>query len=312
MFFAQTPDWTAMGRALVGDLLAQFGAQGLSDQQFSLVLAAPTSFGVSGFAHRGDWACYPCSLVKPFHMVHALMAIEQRRVTPHPDFDRALRDMILWSSNTATNYLIDCLTATTGDTILEGAEYLDWASKRDRLNHMFWQLGWPEWHGCRISQKLMGDLRYGREAQYAGEFGANLNVLTPLAAARLMWDLFNGDLPLSAQSHTRAQALMQRDPNSPDAVFPDYQLSEYLGGALPAGVKIWSKAGHNTWTNDPKTSWFKHDMIRISARGHRPLIMVLMTSGKGLAAENPAAFPAMGKLIWDRAAPLLTAPQHKE
>ena len=305
MFFAQTTDWTQMGQALVSELLRVFGPQGLTAQHFSLVMFAPASFGAQGFAHRGDWAAYPCSLDKPFHMVHALMALEAGRFVPPPDFDSALRDMILWSSNTATNYVIDTLTATTGDTRLEGAEYLDWASKRDRLSQVFWQLGWPEWEGCRISQKLMGDLRYGREAQYAGTYGQNLNRLTPLAVARLLWDLFEGNLPLSPAAQGRAQTLMLRDPNSPDAVFPDYQLSEYLGGNLPEGVKIWSKAGHNEWTNDPKTSWFKHDMIRIAARGLRPLTLVVMTQGRGLAATHPAAFPAMGRLIWDRAAPLL-------
>ena len=122
MFFAQTNDWTQMGQALVSELLRVFGPQGLTAQQFSLVMITPASFGAQGFAHRGDWLAYPCSLVKPFHMVHALMALEAGRFAPPPDFDTALRDMILWSSNTATNYVIDTLTATTGDTRLEGAE----------------------------------------------------------------------------------------------------------------------------------------------------------------------------------------------
>lgn len=305
MFFAQTTAWSSLGRALVTDLLENFGPFGLSSQQVSLVLVAPGPFGAEGFTHRGDLACYPCSLVKPFHMIHALMAQDAGRLAPDADFDRALRDMILWSSNTATNYIIDLLTGTTGDTILSGAEYLDWASKRDRLNHVFWQFGWPEWEGANISQKLMGDLRYGREAQYAGPQGENLNSLTALAAARLMWELFDGDLPLSPDQLHRAQSLMARDPLSPKAAFPDYQLSEYLGGNLPTAVQIWSKAGHNGWTNDPKTSWFKHDMIRISAQGSRPLTIVLMTSGQALAQTHPTAFPQIGRFIWDRLSPSL-------
>ncbi len=306
MFFAQTTEWSHLGHSLVDDLLDQFGPVGLISQQFSLVLVTPATFGAEGFAYRGDWRCYPCSLVKPFHMIHALIAHGAGRLAPDADFDRALQDMILWSSNTATNYIIDHLTGTTGDTLLAGAEYLDWASKRDRLNQVFWQLGWPEWEdGCRISQKLMGDLRYGREAQYAGPLGENLNQLTPLAVARLLWELFEGDLPLAPNLKHRAQSLMARDPLSPQAVFPDYQLCEYLGGDLPSMVKIWSKAGHNGWTNDPKTSWFKHDMIRISAPGLRPLSIVMMTSGKALAQTNPNAFPAMGRFIWDRVCPIL-------
>ena len=80
---------------------------------------------------------------------------------------------------------------------------------------------------------------------------------------------------------------------------PNYQLSEYLGGGLPRDVQIWSKAGHNEWTGDPKASWFKHDMIRIAGPGRRPLTVVLMTQGKGLASGHPQVFAALGRLIWE-------------
>ena len=122
-----------------------------------------------GFVHRGAEPIYPCSLVKAFHLVHALAALEEGRAEAHGELDRAMRDMILWSSNTATNYVIDILTGTTGDTLLDGAEYLDWMSKRERLNRFFWRMGWPDWEGCRIAQKLMDDTRYGREARFAAE-----------------------------------------------------------------------------------------------------------------------------------------------
>lgn len=263
------------------------------------MLIAPGTDGPQGFAHRGDIPVYPCSLVKTFHLTHALALLEDARIAPHGEMDRALRDMIRVSSNTATNYAIDLITGTTGDTLLHGAEYLDWVNKRERLNRFYWGLGWDEWHGCTIAQKLMDDTRYGREAQFAGADGAHLNRLTPLAVARLMWELFEGDLPLSSPSKARAQAILQRDKTSADAANPAYQLSEYLGGDLPEGVQIWSKAGHNLWTGDAKTSWFKHDMIRLQAAGRKPLTVVLTTQGQGMAETNPQAFPQIGRLIWE-------------
>jgi beta-lactamase class A len=299
MFFTQTPEWLALGAEITAALTTRFAGMGLQADRFGLVLLTPDAQGPQGFAHRGDWRCYPCSLVKSFHLIHGLAALETGRVEPHGEMDRALRDMIRWSSNTATNYVIDLITGTTGDTLLHGAEYLDWASKRDRLNRFFWALGWPEWQGCSISQKLMDDTRYGREAQFAGADGAHLNVLTPLAAARLLWDLFEGDLPLSPPLKARAQAILQRDPAGADAPNPNYQLAEFLGGDLPADTTIWSKAGHNLWTGDAKNSWYKHDMLRLVAPGRKPLIVVLMTAGQDLAQTHPQAFPAMGRLIWD-------------
>jgi hypothetical protein len=304
MFFAQTAEWTALGRALMGDLAARFAGQGFDFAKASLVLTAPSSFGAVGFAHRGGVLQYPAGLTAPFHMVHALAAQEAGRIAPHPDFDRALRDMVLWSSDSAANYVIDLLTGTTGDTALEGAEYLDWASKRARLDRFFWQLGWPEWEGCRILQKQGGDFRYGREARLAGEFGEGLNMLSPLCAARLLWELFEGDLPLAGPFLRPAQAFLARDGASPDAVFPNFGLAEFLGGALPSGAKLWSKPAHTGWTGDAKTSWVKHDMARISVRGHAPLHVVLMTQSRGMAA-NSGLFGALGRVIWDHAAPLL-------
>ena len=302
MFFQQTDDWQEVGAALLAALALRYESQGLTAQTLGLVLVVPGANGPEGFAHRGDVACYPCSLVKSFHLVHALAAQETGRVAAHGEMDRAMRDMIRWSSNTATNYVIDLITGTTGDTVLLGAEYLDWVAKRERLNRFYWALGWPEWEGCNIGQKLMDDRRYGREAQFAGEDGVNLNRLTPLAAARLLWALFEGGLPLSAPACARAQAILRRDAQGAEAANPQYQLSGYLGGALPTDVGIWSKAGHNEWTGDARASWFKHDMARWTAPGRKPLSVVVMTQGQGLAQTHPQAFPAMGRLIWDMTA----------
>ena len=297
MFVTVTPKWRALGEVVMAEIAHQF-PQAQADRM-ALVLAQVGPFGVEGFLHRADVPVYPCSLVKAFHLIHALAALEEGRIAAHGELDRAMRDMILWSSNTATNYVIDILTGTTGDTLLDGAEYLDWMSKREKLNRFFWRLGWPEWEGCRIAQKLMDDTRYGREARFAAEGGGNLNRLTALAAARLLWDLFDNELPLSSPARGRAQAILSRDPAGPDAGDPNYQLAEYLGGDLPAGVSVWSKAGHNLWTGDPATSWFKHDMIRIAAPNRAPLVAVVMTEGKDLAQEA-RLMPALGRLIWQR------------
>jgi hypothetical protein len=305
MFFAQTAQWTELGRAVMGDLAARFGAQGFDAGKVSLVLVAPTATGAQGFDHRATFLHYPAGLAAPFHMLHGLAALEEGRVQADPEFDRALRDMILWPSDSAANYVIDCLTGTTGDTALEGAEYLDWANKRAKLDRFFWQIGWPEWEGCRIAQKQGSDLRYGREARLAGQFGSGVNAISAQCAARLLWEMFEGHLPLTHQGVRRARALMQRESTSPDAVFPTFGLAEYLGGDLPQGVKIWSKPAQTGWTGDAKTSWIKHDMLRITATGLRPLYLVMMTQSRALAMGDAGLFPAMGRLIWEKAAPML-------
>jgi hypothetical protein len=308
MFFAQTPEWTGLGHAVIADLVAQFAQYGLTEAKLALVLVSPSSFGAEGFAHRGAVGHYPAGLTAPYHLIHALSAIEAGRMTPHSDLDRALRDMMLWPSDSAANYVIDWLTGTTGDTALDGAEYLDWASKRRRLGAFFWALGWPEWDGCRLAQKQSRDMLYGREARLAGDAGEGLNSLTPLCAARLLWEMFEGDLPLGRDMLRRAHLAMARDQASPDAVFLGYGLDGFLAGNLPEGVRIWSKSTQTGWTGDAKTSWVKHDMLRLVGQGMKPLHIVLMTQSRALAEAEGGLFPAMGRVIWDHAAPHLRLP----
>jgi len=305
MFFVQTPEWTAFGQDIMAQFAAQFAGAGLALDKCSLVVTAPASFGAVGFAHRGAAHYHPAGLAAPFHMVHALADMQAGRLAPHPDIERALRDMMLWPSNAAANHVIDWITGTTGDTPLEGAEYLDWAAKRGRLDRFFWQLGWPEWEGCRLTQKLSDDLRYGREARLAGPYGEGLNALSAECAARLMWEMFEGDLPLKGDALRRAQSLMLRDVASPEAVFPNFQLHGFLGGALPSGVKLFSKAAALGWTGEAKTAWLRHEMARISARGMGGLHIVFMTQGRAMYDAGPQLFPALGQMIWDRASMIL-------
>ncbi len=64
--------------------------------------------------------------------------------------------MIRWSSNTATNYVVDVVTHTTGDTLLEGTKYDAWAARRGWANDFLRRLGWAEIDaGVNVCQKAM-------------------------------------------------------------------------------------------------------------------------------------------------------------
>lgn len=301
MFFKTDPDWSARCDAVVREMIARHGHRGLDPDRLGFVALRENDRGAApdGYAWRGDWRCYPCSVVKAFHLVHALHAIEAGRVEDDAEFSRALRDMILWSSNTATNYIIDLLTKTTGDTVLAPAEFDAWRARREVLNGFFEALGWPEFAGCNISQKLMDDRRYGREAQYAGPSSENLNALTPLAAARLFFEIFAGDLPLSREGRARAQATLLRDRRSAEAERREFQVESYLGGGVPLEATLWSKAGRTVWIGDMRASFYKHDVIRIVLPGRAPLVLCLMTQGKAIAEDAPEVFPEIGRIICD-------------
>jgi hypothetical protein len=300
-FFNATPAMNDTGQAVISKLLDQFAQVGLAADTFGFVVLrgdGPAA-NLKGFAYRGDWRCYPCSVVKAFHLVHALSLIDEGRITPHAELDRAMRDMILWSSNAATNYVIDIITDTTGDTLLEGEALQAWRDRRDGLNRFFHALAWPEFGTSNITQKLMDDVRYGREAQYAGPQGENMNALTPLSSARLFAELFGGGLPLSPASRDRAQDILHRDRASADAANPLFQVDNYLGGGIPAGLPLWSKAGRLAWTGDARVAYHKHDLIRTIPSDGVPLIISLMTSGKALCEDHPQAVPEIGRVLFE-------------
>lgn len=306
MFFRTDTDWSARCETIATDLVARHGDKGLRPDNFGLVALRENGPGQrpDGFAWRGDWRCYPCSLVKVFHLVHALNAIDAGQVADHDELSRAMRDMILWSSNTATNYVIDIVTGTTGDTLLPTAEFEAWANRRENLNRFFAAPSWPafgsDFDRCNISQKLMDDIRYGREAQYAGPEGQYLNVLTPLAAARLFHEIFSGDVPLSPLARSRAQRMLLRDRTSAQAALPHFQVDRFLGGGVPPQATLWSKAGQNGWTGDERASYYKHDLIRVELPGSAPVVLCLMTQGKGLCEDHPDVFPEIGEFLCDR------------
>ncbi|MFZ1469418.1 MAG: serine hydrolase [Paracoccaceae bacterium] len=300
-FWTASPRMTRMGDALVEELLDRYAQHGLTRDGFGLVVLRQTGGRPEGYAHRGDWRCYPCSVVKTFHLVHALAQLDAGSLTPHDELDRALRDMILWSSNMATNYVIDLLTGTTGDTLLSATEMAEWRQKRQGLNDFFRALGWREFDGSNINQKLMDDLRYGREAIFAGPENENRNILTPAVSARLMHEIFDGDLPLSAQSRKRAQDTLFRDRSGPHCDDPLFQVKTYGTGLLPEGLPVWSKAGRLGWTGDPRICWHKHDLVRTLGRDGTPIIISLMTQGKAICEDRPSTFPEIGKTIWERA-----------
>ncbi len=71
-----------------------------------------------------------------------LNRIEAGQVQEYEVLDRAMQDMITWSSNTATNYIIHLITETTGDTLLDRTEFQIWHDCREALNRFFRGFGW--------------------------------------------------------------------------------------------------------------------------------------------------------------------------
>lgn len=297
-FFTASPELQRIGALIEAHAAPIYADRDIPIEQFAYVLLRPDADGGTpqGAALRPDWQAYPCSLVKVFHLVAAQLRLEDGRLSAHAELDRAMRDMILWSSNSATNYIIDLLTDTTGDTLLEGGELTAWLDRRQEINRIFSALDLPELAGINLDQKLMDDLRYGREKQALDHSPVGHNCLTPIAMARLMHEIFGGTSLLAAERLTAVRNHLARDPQSPHRARGVYQLMGYLGGGMPEGTRIWSKAGRTRWLGDERAAFRRHDTLRAVLPDRQEFLLTVFTQGEAIA-EDDSFLPAIGALV---------------
>ena len=295
-FFQPDDAITAIGSRLVSTILADNATLGLTEGKLCLTLAVYDRPGPPrGFSHNGDLPFYPCSVIKTFWMAAALQCLETGRTVPHAELDRAMHDMIKWSSNMATNYIIDLVTLTTGDTLLEGRELQDWVEKRGFANRWIRSFGWPEMAAINVAQKNMDDDRYGRERQLVDALGHNS--LTTNATARLLHEIFAGRT-FSDPSRSAMQGLLARPHDAAwVAANPHAQVTGYFGAGLPADAKLWSKAGWTGWTGDARASYRRHDAARIELPGLAPMVLVIFTEGRPMSESTEVLPNAVSSAI---------------
>jgi beta-lactamase class A len=243
---------------------------------------------VRGFSYRGDQRIYPASVVKLFYLVAAHEWMEKGMIQPSAELDRAIRDMIVDSSNDATGLVVDVLTGTTGGPELPPGPFETWKTQRHIVNRYFQSLGWPELEHINVNQKTWCDGPYGRERAALGEMMENRNMLTTNAAARLTHSIIGG----VAVSSPRSQAMMDLMKRSLDPADleadPENQVTGFLGAGVPLDAGVWSKAG--------LTSQVRHDAAYIELPDRQPYLLVVFTEGKD-HSQNEAILPFVSQQI---------------
>lgn len=243
---------------------------------------------VRGFSYRGVERIYPASVVKLFYLVAITEWLDSSMTPPSAELDRAMRDMIVDSSNDATSLVVDILSGTTSGPELPNGPFETWKFQRNIVNRYFQSLGWQELESINVNQKTWGDGPYGRERAFLGEMMENRNMLTTEATARLLHSIIGG----VAVSSVRSQAmmsLMQRNLNPADlGQDEENQITGFLGEALPQDAQLWSKAG---WT-----SQVRHDAAYIEIPSLHPYLLVVFTEGKA-HSKNRAILPFISQQV---------------
>lgn len=232
---------------------------------------------------RGNERVYPASVVKLFYLVAAERWLQDKKIDESPELSRALRDMIVDSSNEATQYVVDVITHTTAGYELPPQEMEAWQYQRNAVNRYFTSIGYTN---INVNQKTFCEDAYGRERVSRGPNGENRNKLTTAATARLLMEIVTG----KAASPERTRLMMEllkRDYAGKNSDADD-QGHGFTGIALQGieGVRLWSKAG---WT-----STTRHDAAYVEMPDGARFVLVTFTTDH---ANEREIIPAVARVV---------------
>jgi beta-lactamase class A len=266
--------------------LEKFADKKLDEKQLSITLIDlrdPAHPAKASF--RGNERIYPASVVKLFYLAAAHRWLEDKKIEDTPELRRALKDMIVDSSNEATQYVVDVLTHTTGGYELPPKEMEEWQGKRNAVNRYYSSLGYTN---INTNQKTFCEDAYGREQVSRGPNGDNRNKLTTDATARLLMEIVTGKAVTSGRSALMME-LLKRDytGTSKDG---DDQGHGFTGIALQGmeGARLWSKAG---WT-----STTRHDAAYLELPDGSKFVLVTFTTDH---ANEREIIPAVARVVID-------------
>src|SRR5256886_8132768 len=140
--------------------LKKFADKKLTEAQLSITLIDlrdPQHPLTASF--RGNERVYPASVFKLFYLVAVHRWLQDKKIQQTDELKRAVRDMIVDSSNEATQYVVDVLTQTTGGFELPPREMAEWQYKRNAMNRYYASLGFTN---INVNQKTFCEDAYGR------------------------------------------------------------------------------------------------------------------------------------------------------
>jgi len=283
---AQQPPLQELVNRAAKTTLDRFADKKLQENELSITLIdlRDPSHPVTASFH-GNERVYPASVVKLFYLVAAHRWLEDKKIEQTPELTRAIKDMIVDSSNDATQYVGDVLTHTTGGYEPPPKEMEEWQYQRNAINRYFTSLGYTN---INVNQKTFCEDAYGRERVSRGPNGENRNKLTTDATARLMMEIVTGKAA-NATRTAEMMELLKRDysGNSND---PDDQGRGFTGIALKGqeGYHLWSKAG---WT-----STARHDVAYIETPDGAKFVLATFTTGH---SNDREIIPTVARLVID-------------
>ena len=266
------------------ETLGKFADKKLEEKQLSITLIDlrdPAKPVTASF--RGNERVYPASVEKLFDLAATHRLLEDKKLAETPELTRAVKDMIVESSNEATQYVLDVITHTTGGYELPPKAMEEWQYARNAVNRYFSSLGYTN---INVNQKTFCEDAYGREQVSRGKNGENRNKLTTDATARLMMEIVTRKAVTPERSN-QMMDLLKREYGGV-AKDPDDQGHGFTGIALKEidGARLWSKAG---WTSSTR-----HDVAYIELPDGAKFVLAVFTTEH---ANEREIIPTVARLV---------------
>lgn len=277
-----SPALSALLNAAVNETLDKFKDKNLKSENLAVTLIDLRDVNNLKTADvRGEEKIYPASVSKMFYMNALQRWLEDGRVKMSPELERGLRDMIVVSSNEATQYVLDVLSGTSSGAELPEKEFEKWAFKRNVVNRFY---AAQNYRNINVNQKTFCEDAYGIEQQFRGANGENRNKLTTNATARLLTEIVLGKT--NTLERTRIMMdLMRRDW---EAQIGKTEDREFISYALKPGTKLWTKEGD--------TSKTRHDAAYIETPEGLKFVIVIFT--ENFATERDI-MPTIARKVLD-------------
>jgi beta-lactamase class A len=227
-------------------------------------LAGPHRPELAHFA--GLQPVYPSSVIKMVYMGYVYQLASKGKLKITPEVHQKLHQMIYPSSNTATAWIVDIWSGTSGDDLRSPEAYKEFAHKRHACNRWLRSLGIDGINAC---QKTWGgpippgERQFLRNGTASGPW-VNRNAMTAVAGARFLQFLAE-DALVNRESCDAMRRLMERDIRK-----QAYQRMRIAGG-VPSGAKVFSKTG--------TTSDTFHDAGIVALPDGRTFVLAVFITG---------------------------------
>ena len=216
--------------------------------------------------YNGREPVYPSSVIKMVYMGYVYHLAKQGVLEITPKVHKKLYQMIHPSSNTATAWIVDLWSQTSGAELRSPEKYKVFARRRNACNRWLRSLGITQINACQKtwgSPIPPGEKQFLRNGKPSGPW-VNRNAMTAVAAARFLQLLAQNALS-DKKSCDAMRKLMVRDFRN-----QRYQRMRIAGGT-PKGSKVCSKTG--------TTSDTFHDAGIVTLPNGRTFILTIFVTG---------------------------------